>query len=662
MTGSEFVDSALAQLSKASRSSSHRRKQSSGLIGNAVRFVLESIPTTPATAPSSVKPKRNIAGPLAEAVALLEQAATQNNSDALYLLAELNLFGNNSHPRDLRAAYDYYNQLAVAHGNTSAQYMLGVYHSTGLGNVVPRDQAKALLHYTFAAVKGDSRAEMATAYRHHSGIGTTKNCDTAVLYYKRVAEKAIKWYRSGPPGGMSWIYESWRIADEEGGVYGEGASAASAGLNSRKASVHSDAYASIGDKIEYLDLLAQKGDIKAALSLGKIFYEGMRGLPRDLDLARKYFFLVASKYWRSGKALENSKNGADRTAGRAAGFIGRMYLRGDGLTQNLDRAKTWFERGTKLGDAQSQYGLGLMLLEGLGAKQNVKLASELFSTAAKQDYAPAQVQIGRLYLDQGEAEDLRMASNYFELASRYGSLEANYYLGEMTYQGVGREKQCSMAMLYYKNVAEKAEPLVSSWGDANDAYEAGDYEVAFLQYLMAAEQGYERAQNNVAYMIDAAYSARTAPRWLGKRREESGSLLDNPGMALVYWTRSSRQNNIDSLVKMGDYYYYGVGTDQDVTKAVQCYTGATDYSQSAQALFNLGWMHENGIGLKQDFHLAKRYYDHALEVNEEAYLPVTLSLLKLRMRSAWNTLTNGEIHSIQDEPSKLLKPIVMSMY
>jgi len=105
---------------------------------------------------------------------------------------------------------------------------------------------------------------------------------------------------------------------------------------------------------------------------------------------------------------------------------------------------------------------------------------------------------------------------------------------------------------------------------------------------------------------------------------------------------------------MGDYYYHGIGTEEDITKAVQCYTGASDYSQSAQALFNLGWMHEKGIGLVQDFHLAKRYYDHALEVNDEAYLPVTLSLLKLRLRSAWNTLTHGPIHSIQDEPSRFL--------
>lgn len=620
-----------------------------------MRYILNTIPTGPATAPSQdqqQQPKSTASGPLTQVVELLEMAAHQNNSDALYLLAELNFFGNHSHTRDLHAAYNYYNQLASSHGNTTAQYMMGLFHSTGIGNVVPRDQAKALLYYTFAALRGDTRAEMATAFRHHIGIGASKSCEVAVKYYKRVADKAIQWHRSGPPGGVTWIYQGWRIADDDGGVYGEGASAASSGMNARKVSVHSDANAAISDVIEYLDLMSQKGDVKASLNLGRIFYDGQRGLDHDFDLAKKYFLLVAARYWkRDGKIVDNVKPGTDRVAAKAAGYIGRMYLRGDGLPQNFERARVWFERGIKFKDAQSQYGMGLALLNGLGGKENIKRASELFQLAAAADYAPAQVEIGRLYLDQGDTEDLRVANNFFELAARYGNIEAHYYLAELVYHGVGREKACSMALGYYKNVAEKAEPLVSSWADANDAYDSGDHEVAFLEYLMAAEQGYERAQNNVAYMLDMIQSKKQSARWLGTSQAE-GTLLDNPSLALVHWTRSSRQANIDSLVKMGDYYFYGIGTDVDVSKAVQCYTGASEYSQSAQALFNLGWMHENGIGLKQDFHLAKRYYDQALEVNEEAYLPVTLSLLKLRLRSAWNTITNGEIHSIQDEPSK----------
>ncbi|PNY25012.1 Protein sel-1 [Tolypocladium capitatum] len=650
--GADLVDSALRELQKIPRSQHRRRRQTSSVIGTVFRYIMKSIPTGPATAPSQKKPANSIGGPLLSAVELLEQAARQNNSDALYMLAEFNFFGNYSHPRNLHTAFNHYQQLASNYGNTTAQYMLGLYHSTGIADVVPRDQAKALLYYTFAAIRGDTRAEMATAFRHHGGIGASKNCETAARYYKRVADKAMSWYRSGPPGGMSWIYQGWRITDDDGGIYGEGASVSSSGINAIKTSPHSDAHASINDVIEYLDLVSKKGDSKASFNLGRIYYEGQRGLGRDYDLARKYFFLVASRYWKKDNRIaESYTKEIEKMAGKAAGYIGRMYLRGEGVVQNFPRAKVWFDRGITLADAQSQYGRGLMLLNGYGSEENLQLAMDLFTASANQDYAPAQVQMGRLYLDQGGADDVRIANNHFELAARHGNIEAHYYLAEMVHHGVGREKHCGLALTYYKNVAEKAEPLVSSWADANEAFEAGDHELAFLEYLMAAEQGYEKAQTNVAYMLDTARSNVPMSEWFQKPRDEA-NLLENPALALIYWTRSSRQSNIDSTVKMGDYYFYGIGTERDVGKAVQCYTGASDYSQSAQALFNLGWMHENGIGLTQDFHLAKRYYDHALEVNEEAYLPVTLSLLKLRVRSAWNTLTHGPIHSIQDEPKK----------
>jgi SEL1 protein len=117
-------------------------------------------------------------------------------------------------------------------------------------------------------------------------------------------------------------------------------------------------------------------------------------------------------------------------------------------------------------------------------------------------------------------------------------------------------------------------------------------------------------------------------------------------MALIYWTRSARQANIDSLVKMGDWYLNGYGLDTpDLSKAAACYQAAVE-SMSAMGMWNLGWCHENGIGVEQDFHLAKRYYDMAATTNAEAYLPVTLSLLKLRARSFWNRITRGKVNSI----------------
>ncbi|KAM0335305.1 hypothetical protein ACHAQA_000350 [Verticillium albo-atrum] len=648
--GADLVDSALEVLKKVPRRSRSRARRQRSIIDTVLAYIVDALPSLEVSAPPTEESKPVISGHLLDAVKLLEKSALQNNPDALYILADLNFYGNYSHPKDLTTAFNHYKTLADLHGNATAQHMTGVFYSTGLANAVPADSAKAMLYYTFAALQGNTKAEMAIGYRHHSGVATPKSCETATQYYKKVADKAIKWYRSGPPGGMAWIVEQYRIADEEGGVYGEGASASSAGLNAVKASVNSDVNAAIEDVIEYLDLMSQRGDFKASFNLGRIHYDGQRGLNRNVDLARRYFFMVAKRYWKKdGRIVETPKPGIEKVAGRAAGFIGRMYLRGDGVDQSLEQASRWFDRGIKLGDAQSQYGLGLMKLHGYGgAPKNIKAATALFKAAAEQDYAPAQIEMGVLYLDQGGAEDVRIASNYFELAARYGLIEANYYLAEMSNHGVGRDKTCSVALAYYKNVAEKAEPLVSSWSEANKAYEEGDSELAFLEYVLAAEQGYERAQNNVAFMLDPTQARLSLSSLI--QPQPRPALLDNPRLALMYWTRSSRQSNVDSQVKMGDYYYYGVGTELDISKAVQCYTGASDYSQSAQALWNLGWMHEHGIGLTQDYHLAKRFYDQALEVNEEAYLPVKLTLLRLRIKSAWNTFTHGPIHSIQDDP------------
>ncbi|XP_071226561.1 protein sel-1 homolog 2-like [Salvelinus alpinus] len=46
-------------------------------------------------------------------------------------------------------------------------------------------------------------------------------------------------------------------------------------------------------------------------------------------------------------------------------------------------------------------------------------------------------------------------------------------------------------------------------------------------------------------------------------------------------------------------------------------------------MFNLGYMHEKGLGIKQDIHLAKRFYDMAAEASPEAQVPVFLALCKL---------------------------------
>ena len=50
---------------------------------------------------------------------------------------------------------------------------------------------------------------------------------------------------------------------------------------------------------------------------------------------------------------------------------------------------------------------------------------------------------------------------------------------------------------------------------------------------------------------------------------------------------------------MGDYYFYGQGTSVNYETAAFHYTVAQEQHRSAQAMFNLGYMHERGLGMKQ---------------------------------------------------------------
>lgn len=77
---------------------------------------------------------------LQSATTLLEKAAEVRNPDAMFLLAEMNFYGNWSMPRNYKTAYRWYKELADTHGNHTAQHMVGFMHATGIGGAVKKDQ------------------------------------------------------------------------------------------------------------------------------------------------------------------------------------------------------------------------------------------------------------------------------------------------------------------------------------------------------------------------------------------------------------------------------------------------------------------------------------------------------------------------------------------
>jgi len=621
---------------------------------------------------------------------LNKSAFEYGNLDAGMTLGNIWLWGGNPPsviPRDPRKAMEAFEWVANLSGNATAQANLAFLYATGYGGVLGQnlthvgDQSKALLYYTFGALGGDYAAEMSLGYRHWVGIGTPQSCREALPFYKSAAEKSMRTFNAGPPGGRHMPPTKVRLSDHDGGVYGPGASVVSSGNNKNQHSPQQPSTLQAwNDVLEFYQFHAERGDATFMFRLGRIYYYGFGSAGdsiQDFALTNgrnylkslKWFNRIVRAVWPRDPEAATSPNGhayqnkqgqwqsptvgaydankdpkqpVDEThmvaAGLSAGYLGRIYLRGEGVPRNNAKAFLWFSRGATQGDRESQNGLGIMYRDGLGVRRNLEKALEYFQLASDAELADANVNLGKYYM----GVDPSNAIPYFDNAIKNGdTYQSYYYLAEINAINAGQTNQpefCPIAVAFYKRVAERGDWFQEVFWKAEKAWADGDEYTALLGFLMMAERGYEVAQNNVAYILDRHKKRLRLPK-----ERSSGSATDR--LALTYWTRSAAQDNIDALVKMGDYYLEGFGTSSgqpQPDKAAACYQTATNTHMSAMAMWNLGWMHENGIGVSQDYHLAKRFYDLALETNSEASLPVTLALMKLYMRSVWDYIIHGD--------------------
>ncbi|CAH1397074.1 unnamed protein product [Nezara viridula] len=484
-------------------------------------------------------------------------------------------------PQNISMAKELFEQLAeegVPDGHTG----MGFLHSLGL--TVNASQARALLHYTVGALGGSHWSKMILGFRYWNGISVTANCEKSLEFYRQVASHVAS--RVEANGGV--VVHRIRLLDqaEDPGYQ--------TGLIDN-------------DLKEYYEMLADKGDVSAQVGLGQLYYRGAKGFSRDYGKALLYFQKAAE----AGNII-------------AMAFMGKIYLEGDeNVKVNLMKAYLNFKKSADFENAIGQYGIGLMYLEGKYVEKNNRKALFYLSRSADQGWAESLLLLGTMYLHGTELKkDYKMARKYFIMVSQVGHTLGYFNLGQMHASGIGTMRSCTTAVELFKTVAERG-----NWGthlmEAYNHYKNNRYNQSFVIYALLAEMGYEVAQNNVAFLLDNGL-------FTYLDRDEENRYV----RAKTYWSRSAMQGNPSALIKLGDYYYYGLGTKEDYETAATYYRVASEQFRNPQAMFNLGYMHEQGLGLKRDLHLAKRCYDMASEASPDAEFPVLIALTKLYFMSA----------------------------
>lgn len=193
---------------------------------------------------------------------------------------------------------------------------------------------------------------------------------------------------------------------------------------------------------------------KAAHGLGFLYAKG-QGIEQDLGKAKELY----EQAHRAGYE-------------RSTTNLGCMYENGAGVEQDFEKAKTLYEEAHRAGNALATNNLGYMYLMGRGVDQSHKMAASFFAQAHRAGIKNATFNLGYMYeKGLGVQQDLGKAKDLYEEAHQAGIQLARINLGLMYEQGLGVEQDL-----------EKAEELYEL------VHQSGNIDVAEIFARMAAAQ------------------------------------------------------------------------------------------------------------------------------------------------------------------------------
>lgn len=184
------------------------------------------------------------------------------------------------------------------------------------------------------------------------------------------------------------------------------------------------------------------------------------------------------------KVLSEYKRLAKENNPKAMHELGLIYLKGDGISKNLNQAYDYFQKASDLGNLESTYLLGKIYLSEKTKYYNPTKAYNSFLDAANKNHGKSQLMIGRfLLMGQIVDKDYEKALYYFRLASKQKEYDANCYIAYMYASGLGVFPNFGRANNFAKDEYKKGNKLcVKVWNDynlgkypADKGWKIGDY-------------------------------------------------------------------------------------------------------------------------------------------------------------------------------------------
>ncbi|KAK3036989.1 hypothetical protein RJ639_029978 [Escallonia herrerae] len=318
---------------------------------------------------------------------------------------------------------------------------------------------------------------------------------------------------------------------------------------------------------------------------------------------------------RAVSEIEAAAAGGHPHAQSAMGFL---YSVGMAREKNRTKGFLYHTFASDGGNLQSKMALAYTYSRQEMHEKAVKLYAELAEVAVNsfliskdspviepvRRHSGAEENKEALRKSKGEKdEDFQI----LEYQAQKGNAGAMYKIGIFYYFGLrGLRRDHTKALSWFMKAVDKGEPR--SMEVLGEIYARG----------AGAKEYFEKAAENEEpggyYNLGVLYL-----KGIGVKRDVK--------QACKYFIMAANAGQPKAFYQLAKMFHTGVGlkknlpmgTERDYDRAAEVYLRAKSQS-NAQAMFNLGYMHEHGQGLPLDLHLAKRYYDQALEIDPAAKL------------------------------------------
>ena len=315
-------------------------------------------------------------------------------------------------PVNLEQARRYF-QHAARLGHAKAQFNLGLMYEYGRG--VPQDFGLAAEYFQAAADQGLAKAQLNLAALYFHGNGVFQDYETAA-----------KWLRLSADAGLAAAQFNYFLVLLNGqGVEQDEALA-----------------------FTYLKKASKQGHPAARGELGKAYYRG-RVVQQDYVKACTYITDAVNAI------PQTTPDGNDRERlAKLQNILGVIYLEGNGVDQDLAKARFYLEESSRLGNAEGSVNAGQSYFAIPPADRDYAKAAYYYSLAIDRGLVKqAANNLAIITFDGlgGVPKDYQRVIELWRLAAEHGESPAAYNLGQLYQHGVGElMPDCELAEKYYR--------------------------------------------------------------------------------------------------------------------------------------------------------------------------------------------------------------------